>query len=398
MDKEAQKTMELLTNGTAETFPADSLAETVESAYERKKPLSIKIGIDPTTPNVHIGHMVPFLRIRKLQDLGHRCRLVIGDMTARIGDPTGESAERPRLSAEDTAENSSTYSMQIFRILDPEKTEVHRQSTWYGRWGIAEIIEWSSKLGLGWMLSHETYRSRLESGKRLGLHELLYPLFQAYDSVFLKPDIEFGGTDQRFNILCGRELMKSAGLDPQAVVLLPLLPGTDGEKMSKSKGNDIRLNDTPADIFGKVMSIPDSRMEAYARLLLTGNREGESVLHNMKDDPMKAKKTLAFGVTRLFCSEETAGEAEEHFNRTVVKKEPPGEIPRVLYVPGTAITDILVDSGCSSSKSEARRLISGGGVSIDLKKILDPGYIVGEKDSGSVIKAGKRRYLRLEIE
>ena len=310
LEKEIARQAEIIKQGAAEIFPENELYNKIKESLSTNTPLRIKQGIDPTTPDVHIGHMVSFRKMRQCQDLGHVGIVIIGDYTARIGDPTGRNKERPPLTEKATKENAESYTDQIFKIVDKNKTEVHYQSAWFDTFDLQKIIKTISRFSLARMLAHETFRKRMDEGKRLSLHELLYPVLQAYDSVKIKADVEIGGKDQMFNILCGRDLMREYEMEPQVVLCLPLLNGTDGRKMSKSWGNHIPVLCHASDMFGKVMSLPDNLiLDYYAYALGTDPlqlKDIEEKLANNKVNPRHLKSRLAKMIVATYHSIEQA--------------------------------------------------------------------------------------------
>ena len=393
--REAIRQARILADGCVEVIPEDGLAARIESALRGGSGLRVKLGIDPTTPHVHIGHAVPYRLIRRFQDLGHTAVLIIGDYTARIGDPTDRNRERPALSEAEVNENARAYTDQILKIVREDRLEIRRQSEWFSGFTLGDFIRTSACFSLAHMLTHETFRSRLDSGNRLSLHELLYPVLQAYDSVAVEADVELGATDQTFNCLCGRDLMRSVGMEPQMVMTVPLLRGLDGRKMSKSLGNHVSLLDSPEDMYGKIMSIPDSFMPEYWRLAagMPAHDAEPSSLH-----PMEAKRRLSRTICAAYHGGEAAAKAAEDFDRVFSKRGIPGEIAEYRIADGgEEICGVLVSSGNAVSLSEARRLVLQGGVRLDGEVIRDPAFTVGPSAHGNdrVIKIGKRRFLKV---
>jgi tyrosyl-tRNA synthetase len=374
----------------------------LRSLMESGKRLRIKYGIDPTMPSAHIGHAVPLKKLRAFQELGHTAVLVIGDYTARIGDPTGKSATRKALSAEEVKQNALEYFDQTSKILDPGKAEVHFQSEWYNGFSIADFISLASKVSWNQLMSHGTFSSRVASGLNLSLHEVTYPLFQAFDSVAVRADIELGGIDQRFNFVLTRAIQKAYGQSPEVAVLSKFLPGTNGqEKMSKSLGNTIDILDSAKDMYAKVMSIPDVVMTDFFELASDFSLpEIESLflaLHRGEIHPMDLKKILAESITRQYHSASEVANARESFLRVVQNRGTPITILEVKVSSSEVdLPTVLLDSGIVTSKSEARRLIKEGAVKINDEKVSPQTLLVSLED-GSVIKIGKLRFLKVKV-
>ena len=383
-----------------------------EDAFKKKlakgKPLNIKLGVDPTAPDIHIGHAVPLRKLRQFQDLGHRVTLIIGDGTALIGDPSGRNSTRPQLTREQVQENAQTYVDQAFKILDPERTTLVYNSEWLLELKLEGLLELMSKFTVARILERDDFTKRYAAQQPISLHEFIYPVMQAYDSVVIEADVEIGGRDQLFNLLAGRELMEKKGMEPQVCLTLPLLEGTDGiQKMSKSYGNYIGLTDEPADMYGKVMSIPDSLMVKYYRLASTEDvaviDELERGLADGTADPNKAKRALARNLVAAYHGEEAAAAAEDHFVRTVVNKEV-DESDVVEFAADLTPNDegkvylarIIADAKMAGSVGEARRLIDGGGVKIDGEPVPAKAYNVDPAIlEGAVLKVGKRKFARI---
>jgi len=401
LKKEVSRQADMIKEGTVEVFPEDELYEKIRKSLSTNTPLRIKQGIDPTAPDVHIGHMVPFRKMRQCQDLGHIGVIIIGDYTARIGDPTGRNKERPSLSEKQIKGNAEYYTDQIFKIVDKNRTEIHYQSSWFDTFDLRKVIKIISKFSLAQMMAHETFRKRMDQGKRLSLHELLYPVLQAYDSIQIKADVEIGGKDQIFNILCGRDLMREYKMEPQVVLCLPLLLGNDGKKMSKSLGNYIPVYCPPTDMFGKVMSIPDSLIPDYYTYAtdtsLTQIKDIKEKLANNEVNPRYLKSQLAKMIVAIYHSIEQAEMAEKEFERVFVNKKYPKNIPEhVIKTEKIWICQVMKESNLVFSTSEAQRLIKQGAVSIDGEKVNDPRFMIEMKGSPElVIKAGKRRFVKV---
>ncbi len=394
----------LLKRGVAEIIIEEEMVKLLGSG----KQLRLKEGFDPSFPDIHLGHMVTLRKLRQFQDLGHQVILIVGDWTAQIGDPSGASATRPMLSKEQVQANAETYMKQFFKVVDKKRTEVRWQSEWFGKFTLSDIIQLTSKFTVAQLMAREDFSHRYSTGRPIAMTELLYPLLQAYDSVAIQADVEFGGTDQKFNLLVGRELQSIVGQPPQQVFLAPILIGTDGsQKMSKSLGNYIGVAEPPDEIYGKVMSIPDSLILHYFELVtdipdqeLEEFRQGLS-RHTV--NPMTIKKRLAREIVTQLYSQKAAAEAEEHFTKVFQKKEVPEEIaeyrlsfselaPQVTEPWNIDISRLLASTGLVKSRSEAHRLIEQGGVEVDGEKVTN--YITPVK-SGSIIKVGKRRFAKV---
>jgi len=382
---------DLLTRGVAEIIVESELRAKLAAG----KKLRLKQGFDPSRPDMHIGHAVGLRKLRKFQELGHTIVLIVGDWTAQIGDPSGRDATRPRLTAEKVRENALTYMEQFFRVIDREKTEIRWQSEWFGTFKLENALDLAGRFTLAHMLSHDTFRKRYEAGASLTILELMYPMLQGYDSVAVKADVEFGGTDQKFNNLAGRELQTQMGMQPQDVFLLPLIPGTDGRKMGKSFDNTVDILLTPADMFGKVMSMADDVMPLYFEVLTdvpqTQLAEIRHIVATGKENPMNIKKQLASEVVAQFHNPAAAIAAREAFERQFQRREMPSDIPEHAIAQPMPLIDVLVAAGLASSKSEARRLIDGGGVKIDGEKATSYDTLVAP---GSILQKG-RHFARL---
>ena len=400
----SQDTNLLLRRGVAEIIVEEEMAKLLRSG----KKLRLKEGFDPSFPDIHLGHMVALRKLRQFQELGHQVVLIVADWTAQIGDPSGVSITRPMLSMEQVQANAETYMKQFFKVVDKKRTEVRWQSEWFGKFTLADIIQLTSKFTVAQLLARDDFSNRYSAGRPIALTELLYPLLQAYDSVVVQADVEFGGTDQKFNLLVGRELQSTVGQPPQQIFLVPLLVGTDGsQKMSKSLGNYIGVAEPPDEIYGKVMSIPDSLILSYFELVTDVPdeelNEFRQELSNESVNPMILKKRLAREIVTQLYSEKAAAEAEEHFASVVQKKELPEEIPekrisfkdlspQQMETTGVYIPRLLVVIEFAKSLSEANRLIAQGAVSIDGEKILGNSARI---QSGSIIKVGKRRFAKV---
>jgi tyrosyl-tRNA synthetase len=379
----------------------------VESEFrarlEEGKPLRLKMGFDPSSTDIHVGHAVGLRKLRQLQDMGHKVVLIVGDWTAQIGDPSGRSATRPILSHEQVVANAETYLAQFFKIVDRDRTEVRWQSDWFGPFTLADVIKLTSQFTVAQFLQRDDFANRFAANQPIAITELLYPLLQAYDSVEIQSDVEFGGTDQMFNLLVGRDLQEKMGQRPQQCFLVPLLVGTDGvQKMSKSLNNYIGIDEPPNDIFGKTMSLPDSMIVSYFDLLTDISDEDVAEIKHVIDDqsgnPMDVKKRLASDLVTQFHSAEAARDAQAFFERTVQGQGIPDDIPTFdLSTPegleGKRLSNILVEANLASSSGEARRLINQGAVRLDDQQI--PQNVAADTLSAGVLRVGRRRYLRL---
>jgi len=393
----------LLKRGVAETIVESELIKLLESG----KPLRLKQGFDPSCPDIHLGHVVGLRKLRQLQEKGHRVVLIVGDWTAQIGDPSGESVTRPMLSAEEVRANAQTYMEQFFKVVDKDKTEVRWQSEWFSKFGLEDVIRLTSKFTVAQVMAREDFEKRYSSGRPIALTELLYPLLQAYDSVAIEADVEFGGTDQKFNCLVGRELQQTMGQRPQQVFLVPLLVGTDGsQKMSKSLGNYIGVDEPPEEMYGKAMSIPDGLIIDYLELVTDVPDEEiaefKEQMASQSVNPMVVKKRLAYEIVAQFHGARAAREAEGYFAKVFQKREAPEggvtiKVPTatvsITGIPPT-ITAELTKVGLTKSRSEARRLLAQGAIEVDGKPVTED-IDVSTLKPGSIIKVGKRRFAKI---
>jgi tyrosyl-tRNA synthetase len=395
---------ELLKRGTEEILPIDEFKKKLEKSEKENKPLTIKAGFDPTAPDIHLGHTVLLRKMRHFQDMGHKIIFLIGDFTGMIGDPSGKSETRKRLTREDVLRNAETYKKQVFKILDEEKTVIEFNSTWLSPMNFEDILELTSKYTVARMLERDDFSTRYKSQKTISILEFMYPLIQGYDSVALKADVELGGTDQTFNLLVGRDLQREYGQEPQIIITLPLLVGLDGvQKMSKSLNNYIGINEPPKEIFGKTMSIDDNIMFKYYEL--TTDIPMDEV-NKMKEDmqagkthPKDIKVRLAKELCAQFYSKKIADDAEMEFQRIFVNKDTPDEIPEFKVQESDLkdgkiwIVKLMVSAGLTASNGEARRLITSGGVTFENEKITDPDFEL-PKNNG-IIKVGKRKFVKI---
>jgi tyrosyl-tRNA synthetase len=407
MEKDLKKHIEAIESGAEDILVREELELRIKKALEENKPLKVKLGLDPTAPDIHLGHTVVLNKLRQFQNLGHKAILIIGDYTARIGDPSGRSALRPKLSEDVIEENAKTYTEQAFKILIPEKTEVVKNSNWLHHLRFDDILNLTSRFTVARMLERDDFKKRYKNNAPIAIMEFLYPIMQAYDSVAIESDVELGGTDQRFNLLMGRELQKELGQKPQIAITMPILVGTDGiEKMSKSLGNYIGVYEKPGEIFGKIMSIPDNIMIDYYRLLTTmENKDIKKIKNDIKKgilNPSIAKRNLAKIIIEKLYSKKESFKAEEKFDLIFKKREAPEEIEKYFIDTQKfknrklSIVNLLNDSGLADSNSEARRLVIQGGIKINDNKIDDPNKEFDIKDlDNSILKRGKRHFRRI---
>ncbi|MBM3163214.1 MAG: tyrosine--tRNA ligase [Chlorobi bacterium] len=393
-----QEQLDIIAGNVVEIISIEELEKKLQRSLQTGKPLKIKLGADPSRPDLHLGHSVVLRKLREFQDLGHEAILIIGDFTAMIGDPSGKSRTRPQLSAEEARENGKSYFEQASTILDAGKTTICYNADWLGKMSFADVIRLSSHYTVARMLERDDFERRYRSKEPISIHEFLYPLAQGMDSVHLKNDVELGGTDQKFNLLVGRDLQREYGIAPQICITMELLVGTDGkEKMSKSLGNAICFNDTPGDMYGKILSIPDTLIETYNRLLVRQKAETRNrVIEAVGNNPREAKRTLAKEIVAQYYSPVAAREAEEHFDRVFVQKKAPEHIELFEFEKGMVLlVDMLTTLGAAASKSEARRMIQQNAVAIDEEKITDVNALVTIDDTPKTLKAGKRRFYRI---
>lgn len=385
---------ELLRRGVAEVIVESELRARLQSGT----PLRLKQGFDPTKPDMHIGHAVGLRKLRAFQKLGHQVVLIVGDWTAQIGDPSGRDETRTRLSAAEVRANAETYMEQFFRVVDRQRTEVRWQSEWFGQFTLEHALDLAGRFTLAQMLAHETFRKRYETGAPLTILELMYPMLQAYDSVAIKADVEFGGTDQKFNILAGRELMAQLGMTPQQVFLVPLIPGTDGRKMSKTFNNTVDIRMPPSEMYGRIMSMSDEVLPLYFEVLtdvpLAEIDEMKLAMAAGQVNPRDLKMRLAREIVAQFHDPAAAAAAEAAFVRQFVEREIPEDIPTFTLTAPSGIVEVLVASGLAPSKSEARRLIDGGGVRVDGERVEDYALTLSP-GANVVVQVGRRKFVRV---
>jgi len=378
-----------ISRGTTEIINIDNLKKKLHEVIKTKRPLRIKAGFDPTAPDIHLGHVVLLKKLRQFQDLGHKVFFLIGDFTAQIGDPTGRDQIRPKLDKKAILENAKTYKRQVFKVLDEKKTEVVFNSSWLNRLKAQDILELASRCTVAQMLARADFKKRFEEKKEISLLEFIYPLLQGYDSVELKADVELGGSDQKFNLLIGRQLQESFKLDPQVVMMTPLLEGTDGvQKMSKSLGNYIGINEAPEEMFGKTMSVNDELMYHYYELLTDFDLDKIRSIH-----PKEAKLNLAMEIVRQFHGVKEAKQARENFEKVFSQRQNPEDMAEYKFNKSEEIllSDILLKVNLASSKNQVRRLIEQGGISFNGQKVFTDRWLIQE----GVLKVGKRSFLKL---
>jgi len=392
-----------LKKGAVDLIREEDLRLKLEKSAKTGKPLLIKYGADPTAPDIHLGHTVVIRKLKAFQELGHTVIFLIGDFTGMIGDPSGKSTTRPMLTPEEIAANAKTYETQIFKLLDPEKTEIRFNSEWMNRFGAADFVRLSSRVTVKQILERDDFEKRMTEEKPISLHELLYPLVQGYDSVALASDVELGGTDQKFNMLVGRNLQREYSQEPQVVITTPLLEGLDGvQKMSKSLNNYIGIDEPANEMFGKIMSISDRLMWRYFELLTDLSADEILALKTKcesgEENPRNAKVELAKLVIKDFHSPKAAQEAQEEFNRRFVKKEIPDDIEEISIGSQTyKIADLLLQTNLAASKGEARRLVEQGGVKIEGEKVSNAqAEIEINAKKSFMIQVGKRKFLRIK--
>ncbi len=394
MDSEKQKLEkkidEILSRGVAEVIDRGNLRKRLLSGEK----LRVKFGIDPTSPHIHLGRSVPLLKLRDFQELGHMIVFIIGDFTGQIGDTSDKESERPMLSEETVKKNLETYTGQAGKLLDISKVETHRNSEWLSKLTFGEIGKEADAFSVAEFVARENIKKRLDTGKRVSLREMLYPLMQGHDSLEVRADVEVGGTDQRFNLLAGRKLQERFGKSPQDILTTNLVLGTDGRKMSSSWGNTINLTDAPHEMFGKIMSVPDELLESYfVHCTRVPIEEIETIMKS--ENPRDAKLRLGREIVKIYHGEEVAHEAEEYFIATFSKHEIPKDIREVKLSADMSLLDFLVQEGFATSKGDARRKIEQGGVEIDGERILDREAVLTKKEKPAIIKCGKKDFVRV---
>ena len=397
----AAEQYEILTENAAEVITEDEFKKKLEKSVAENKPLRCKLGIDPSAPDLHLGHAVVLHKLRQFQELGHHIIIILGDFTGMIGDPTGRSEMRRQLSVDEVMANAKTYQEQIFNILDADKTEMVFNSEWLAKLNFADVIKLASTLTVARMMEREDFGKRYQDNVAIGIHEFFYPLMQGYDSIAINADIEFGATEQKFNLLMGRHLQREYGHEPQVAFTMPILVGTDGvQKMSKSLGNYVGITEEPDQIYGKIMSISDDLMPEYYRLATSlSTSEIDTILDQINNNsihPRDAKMRLAREIVSLYHGPSKAEEAEKQFQQVFQKKEMPSEMDAFSFNAPVGIVKVMVESGLAPSKSEARRLIEQNGVKIDGETVGSIDLELTEKKE-QVIQVGKRRFARVKL-
>jgi tyrosyl-tRNA synthetase len=397
-----EEQLKAIRRGTVEIIPEEELVDKLKTCIRQNKPLRVKQGFDPTAPDIHLGHTVCLRKLRQFQELGHQVILIIGDYTGMVGDPSGRSETRPQLTRDEININAKTYQEQFFKVVDKSKTEVHFNGEWFAQMSFEEVMKLASNFTVARMLERDDFSKRYKDQIPISIHELFYPLMQAYDSVMINADIEIGATEQKFNLLAGRTIQELYGQKPQVILTMPVLVGTDGQqRMSKSLGNYIGIAEPPAEIFGKIMSLPDMQIYNFFELVTDVSSEDlqqiKSELEAKKTNPMILKKRLGKEIVRMYYDQTQADKACEEFERVFSKKELPENIP-VINVehdqPEIWIAHLLVKAGCAESTSQVRRLIKQGGLYIDSRRIDDENLkvsVTGEK----LIRVGKRGFFRI---
>ena len=396
----AAEQFRLISHGVADLLPEDEFKKKLEKSVATNTPLIVKLGLDPTAPDIHLGHTVVLRKLKLFQDFGHKVIILIGDFTARIGDPTGKSVTRPPLTEEQVITNAKTYQEQIFKVLDPEKTEVRFNSEWLSKLDFADVLKLASKYTVARMLERDDFHKRYTEGRPISIHEFMYPLMQGYDSIALKADVEFGGTDQTFNLLMGRHLQGEEGMPEQTIITMPILEGLDGvQKMSKSLGNYIGISEAPSEMYGKAMSIPDELMMRYFMLVTDMSIEEQEQLSKDLESgaahPRDVKMKLAHTIVRLYHGEEAANFGQDEFVRVFQKHAMPTDIPEykvAITEEPVFVPQLLSGAGLTASNGEARRSIKAGAFKIDGEKCNEE-YVV-LKD-GMVLQVGKRKFIKI---
>lgn len=398
----AQEQVRQIKHGVADLIREEELLKKIERSIKENKPLTIKLGLDPTAPDIHLGHTVPLRKLKLFQDFGHQVVIIIGGFTARIGDPSGKSVTRPPLTKEQVAENAATYKEQIFKILDKDKTIIRDNSEWLEEMNFADVLRLASRYTVARMMERDDFNKRFKEGRAIGIHEFMYPLMQGYDSVAIKADVEFGGTDQTFNVLMGRTLQAEEGQEPQVVITMPLLEGLDGvQKMSKSLGNYIGISEAPKEMYGKSMSIPDELMMRYFMLVTDMTIEEqealEAKLESGEAHPRDVKMQLARTIVRLYHGEEAALEAEEEFKRVFQQHVLPIDIPEYeMATPegSVFVPQFCTDAGLTASNGEARRSIKAGAFKINGEKYTEENITL---EDGMIVQVGKRKFVKVKF-
>lgn len=398
IDKQVNEQLELISRGVAEIVPEEELKQKLYKSIKENRPLRIKLGLDPTAPDIHLGHTVVLNKLRQFQDMGHEVHLIIGDFTGRIGDPSGKSETRKQLSEEEVIANAATYKEQIYKILDPQKTIIHFNSEWLGKLDLADVLTLAGKYTVARMLERDDFDKRYKEGLPIGIHEFMYPLMQGYDSVALQSDVELGGTDQKFNLLVGRNLLKEYGFAPQVALMMPILEGTDGiQKMSKSLGNYIGVNDEPYEIFGKTMSIPDRLISRYFELLtrvpMQDIKDLQEAMDSGKINPRDIKIMLAKQIITSLYNEEEAVKAEERFKLVFSQGDIPDDIPEIVVKESEIwLPKFLYENAMVDSTSDGRRMVKQGAIKVDGQKYSEEKL---RPANNMVVQVGKRKFIKI---
>ena len=401
MDKDFQHQKEVIERGVEEILPAGDFDSLLKKSLKENKPLRVKQGFDPTAPDIHLGHTVCLRKLKQFQELGHQVVLIIGDYTGMVGDPSDINETRPRLTHDEVMVNAKTYEEQFFKVLDREKTEVHYNGEWFKEYKFSEMMNLASKFTVARMLERDDFSKRYKNEQAISIHEFFYPLMQGYDSVVIKADVEIGATEQKFNLLIARKIQEEYGVKPQCILTMPVLPGTDGTvRMSKSAGNYIGIDESPKEIYGKTMSIPDDLIYSYFELVTDTGLEELSLikeqLNSPNTNPMDLKKKLAMEIVTLYHGSEAGETAGSEFSEIFSKGNIPDDIHEVRVNSGVSLVDIMSENNITSSKGEARRLISQGAVRINNEKVTELDYTV-DKGKELILKAGKRRFLKIRV-
>ncbi len=398
-----EEQMAVIRRGAVQVFPEEEMVEKLKKSAAENRPLRVKLGVDPTAPDIHLGHAVQLRKLRQFQDLGHKVVLIIGNYTALVGDPSGRKTTRPQLTMDEVEQYAATYVTQVAKVLDMAQTEVVKNGDWFSQMSFADVLKLASKTTVARTLERDDFSERMKAGTPVYVHELLYPLMQGYDSVMVRSDVEIGGTEQTFNLLVGRDLQRDGGQPPQVILTMPIIEGTDGTlKMSKSLGNYIGVNEPPAEMFGKVMSIPDAIMRKYYELLTNVPMAEVDKLLAPSAHPREAKVRLAREIVSVYYNESSAAAAAEEFDRVFRKKELPDDVP-VVPLPKTSLSDgkmwivkVLTELQLEKSSSQARRVIEQGGAYFDGHRVNNVDAEIPVKD-GMVVQVGQRKFARIKL-
>jgi tyrosyl-tRNA synthetase len=398
MRKEVESQLTVFKRGVVDLIEEGELAQRIDRSLKTGKPLRVKFGMDPSSPDLHVGHAIPLMKLRAIQELGHTVVLIVGDATAMVGDPSGRNKLRPQLSRAEIETNLATYVEQVRKVVDVSKAEVRRNSEWFDKMGFQDFLKLAGRMTVARMIERDTFQKRMAEGEPIGIHEMIYPLMQGWDSVMIRCDLELGGTDQLFNLLRGRDLQREEGQEGQICFTTPLIDGLDGRKMSKSYGNAIGLTDAPKDMFGKTMRISDGAMRDWYTLLTRVPME--EVERRLAGDFREAKASLAEEITAFFHGQGVAKAAREAFDRQFRDHEVPDDVPVVSWprgapAEGRALANLLKDLGLEKSTSDARRSIEQGGVKLDGEVVRDPKVVVRPPAKELLIQVGKRRFARV---